>query len=72
MEGSKTGERQCISGSGVHPGGRVFFQPARTEKSNTYPPGRKVSDRDFARVQLRRDQFHGEWNYEIRPTCRNN
>ena len=37
--------------------------------TNTYPPGLKVSDKDFARVQLRRDNFHGEWNYEIRPAC---
>jgi hypothetical protein len=37
--------------------------------TNTYPPGLKISDKDFARVQLRRDKVHGEWNYEIRPTC---
>ena len=36
--------------------------------TNTYPSGVKVSDKDFAQVQLRRDKFHGEWNYEIRPT----
>jgi transposase len=36
--------------------------------TNTYPPGLKVSDKDFAQVRLRRDKFHGEWNYEIRPT----
>jgi hypothetical protein len=36
--------------------------------TNTYPPGLKVSDKDFAQVRLRRNKFHGEWNYEIRPT----
>ncbi len=36
--------------------------------TNTYPPGLKISDKDFAQVRLRRDKFHGEWNYEIRPT----
>ena len=36
--------------------------------TNSYPPGVKVSDQDFAQVHLRRDQFHGEWNYQIRPT----
>jgi transposase len=40
--------------------------------TNTYPPGLKVSDKDFAQVRLRRDKFHGEWNYEIRPTSLNN
>ena len=35
--------------------------------TSLYPPGVKVSDKDFAKVHLRRDQFHGEWNYVIRP-----
>ena len=39
--------------------------------TNTYPPGIKVSDKEFAQVRLRRDKFHGEWNYEIRPTSFN-
>ena len=33
----------------------------------TYPTGRKVSDADLAAVNLHRDEFHGEWNYRIRP-----
>jgi len=36
--------------------------------TNTYPAGVKVSDKEFGQVQLRSDRFHGEWNYEIRPT----
>ena len=36
--------------------------------TNTYPRGVKVSDRDLAQVHLKRHAFHGEWNYEIRPT----
>ena len=32
-----------------------------------YPTGRKVSDDDFATVNLRPDTFHGEWNYSIHP-----
>ena len=35
--------------------------------TRTYPKGVKVSDQDFAQLNLRRDQFHGEWNYEIHP-----
>ena len=33
----------------------------------TYPTGRKVTDADLASVNLHRDEFHGEWNYRIRP-----
>jgi len=33
----------------------------------TYPTGRKVSDADLAGINLHRDEFHGEWNYRIRP-----
>ena len=33
----------------------------------TYPTGRKVTDADLAAVNLHRDDFHGEWNYRIRP-----
>jgi hypothetical protein len=33
----------------------------------TYETGRKVSDKELAAVNLQRDDFHGEWNYRIRP-----
>jgi transposase len=33
----------------------------------SYEPGIKVSDQDMAQVKLRRDKFHGDWNYEIHP-----
>jgi transposase len=32
-----------------------------------YEKGRKVSDEEFAAVNLRPSRFHGEWNYVIRP-----
>ena len=34
---------------------------------STYPPGTKVSDAAMKEINLLRDSFHGEWNYEIRP-----
>ena len=34
---------------------------------NTYPIGIKVSDEDFARIRIERDEFHGDWNYSILP-----
>jgi transposase len=30
-----------------------------------YPKGVKVSDEDIAQLDIHRDSFHGEWNYEI-------
>jgi len=35
--------------------------------TETYQPGIKVSDADLAQVKIRRDKFHGDWNYEIEP-----
>jgi len=35
--------------------------------SGTYPAGTKIDDQELAGVRLRRDPFHGDWNYEIHP-----
>jgi hypothetical protein len=35
--------------------------------SASYESGIKVSDQAIAQVKLRRDKFHGDWNYEIQP-----
>lgn len=32
-----------------------------------YPIGRKVSEAEWAQIDLLRDAFHGDWNYTIRP-----
>lgn len=32
-----------------------------------YPTGEKVSPAEFARIQLKTDKFHGDWNYKISP-----
>jgi Rhodopirellula transposase DDE domain len=34
---------------------------------NPYETGIKVSDEQLASVRIKRDQFHGEWNYTITP-----
>lgn len=48
----------------------------RTEKGLTvhseidngsYPMGIKVSKKEFDQINIKRDNFHGEWNYIIRP-----
>ncbi len=33
--------------------------------SNIYPAGLKVSDQQMAELRLRRDKFHGDWNYSL-------
>src|ERR1035441_1416089 len=33
-----------------------------------YPVGRKITDEEFAYVNLKPDRFHGEWNYTIHPS----
>jgi len=32
---------------------------------NIYQTGRKISDKESAEVNLRKEDFHGEWNYII-------
>ena len=32
-----------------------------------YPTGRRVSDEEMKRVNLKRNTFHGDWNYLIQP-----
>jgi hypothetical protein len=34
---------------------------------NTYAPGIKVSDEELATLSIERDEFHGDWNYRLRP-----
>ena len=34
---------------------------------NSYAAGIKVSDEELAELAIERDEFHGEWNYRLRP-----
>ncbi len=34
---------------------------------NSYPKGIKVSDEELASVNIKKADFHGEWNYQISP-----
>jgi transposase len=38
--------------------------------TNTYPAGRTVTTSEFDALYLRRDAFHGEWNYALLPRAR--
>lgn len=35
--------------------------------TNKYPTGKKISDEDYATINLQPENFHGEWNYLIKP-----
>ena len=35
--------------------------------TNAYSKGLKISDQQMAQLQLERAEFHGEWNYTIKP-----
>ena len=35
---------------------------------NIYEKGIKVSDEDFKKINIEKDEFHGEWNYVIKPS----
>jgi transposase len=37
------------------------------EDKNTYELGIKVTDEEFAEINITRDAFHGDWNYYISP-----
>jgi Rhodopirellula transposase DDE domain len=54
---------RLIAGTTTAQGLRVTCRLDRRK----YAVGRKVSDAEFAQVQLRLDAFHGEWNYTILP-----
>jgi hypothetical protein len=34
---------------------------------NSYPTGREVTEQQMETLAIKRDKFHGEWNYTIRP-----
>ncbi len=35
--------------------------------TNSYEAGVKVTDKELEAVRLKRDKFHGEWNYTVLP-----
>jgi len=34
---------------------------------NEYPTGIKVPDEEFLKIKIKKNKFHGEWNYTISP-----
>ena len=52
-----------IAGTTTAKGLKVQAELDRAE----YPAGRTVSKKEIAEINIRRDGFHGEWNYTILP-----
>lgn len=46
---------------------RTGLEVSCTIDANTYPKGIKVSDRTMKQLNIAPHDFHGEWNYTIRP-----
>ncbi|MBK1669764.1 hypothetical protein CKO28_27000, partial [Rhodovibrio sodomensis] len=46
---------------------RTGLEVSCTIDANTYPKGIKVSDRTMKQLNIQPHDFHGEWNYTIRP-----
>jgi Rhodopirellula transposase DDE domain len=53
-----------LIGKTTHRGGLVVR--AQLDRGS-YPTGVKISKRDMATLNIERDDFHGDWNYVIRP-----
>jgi len=34
---------------------------------NKYKTGIKITDEELAEIRIKKDKFHGEWNYTISP-----
>ncbi len=52
-----------ISNTETDKGLKIMAMP----DENIYQTGRKISDKESAEVNLRKEDFHGEWNYIIFP-----
>jgi Rhodopirellula transposase DDE domain len=38
--------------------------------SSRYPKGQKITDEQFSTINIKREKFHGDWNYTILPNLR--
>jgi len=52
-----------IAATSTHKGLKVRSGPG----TRSCPAGAKVSEAERPQILLRRDKFHGDWNYEIAP-----
>jgi hypothetical protein len=53
-----------IAGTTTNVGLKVY---ARLD-TGSYPKGIEVSDEEFAAINIQRHEFHGDWNYTIKPS----
>jgi transposase len=55
-----------IAGTTTRKGLKVYAE----QDNSVYPVGIKVSDEEFEKICITRNEFHGEWNYKIDPNFR--
>ena len=53
-----------LIGNTTHRGGLVVR--ARLDR-RSYPTGKKVSAKELRELKIERNDFHGDWNYVIKP-----
>jgi hypothetical protein len=53
-----------LIGNTTNRGGLVVR--ARLDRRH-YPIGKKISAKEFRALNIERDEFHGDWNYVVRP-----
>jgi hypothetical protein len=61
--GEPGGDHRLIGSTTTRTGSKVY---ARLDPGE-YVKGIKVTDAELAAVNIVRDEFHPDWNYEIRP-----
>ncbi len=49
------------------PAARTGLRVQAALDTNRYPAGRRVPDRELDTIHLRKDPFHGDWNYTLVP-----
>jgi len=59
--------RQVVVNLIGHTAAKKGLQIKAALDEKTYAAGIKVTDEELASLALERDEFHGEWNYRLRP-----
>ena len=50
-----------------HPTPKTGLEIRSAWDEHRYPPGREVTDPQLEALAIKREKFHGEWNYTIKP-----
>jgi hypothetical protein len=56
-----------LIGNTTNRGGLVVRARLDRRRYPTGPTGKKISAKDFCALKIERDDFHGDWNYVVKP-----